>query len=187
MVVIGITGSIASGKSTVAKLIAKRKYPLFSADKIVLNLYKKKKFTNLLIKKFKLKNKKKIKNQIKLIIKKNKEKLKILENIIHPVVRREMNVFLKKKKKKFLILEIPLLIESKLNRYFDNIIFVDTEKKLRLKRYLKRSNDKKTFETLNKRQISPIIKKKSCDLIINNNYSLAILKKNVKKIIANYE
>jgi dephospho-CoA kinase len=186
MVVIGITGSIASGKSTVARLIAKRKYPLFSADKIVLNLYKKKKFTNLLIKKFKLKNKKKIKNQIKLIIKKNKEKLKILENIIHPVVRREMNVFLKKKKK-FLILEIPLLIESKLNRYFDNIIFVDTEKKLRLKRYLRRNNDRKIFEALNKRQISSIIKKKSCDLIINNNYSLAILKKNVKKIIANYE
>jgi dephospho-CoA kinase len=186
MVVIGITGSIASGKSTVARLIAKRKYPLFSADKIVLNLYKKKKFTNLLIKKFKLKNKKKIKNQIKLIIKKNKEKLKILENIIHPLVRREMNVFLRKKKK-FLILEIPLLIESKLNRYFDNIIFVDTEKKLRLKRYLRRNNDRKIFEALNKRQISSIIKKKSCDLIINNNYSLAILKKNVKKIIANYE
>ena len=97
-----------------------------------------------------------------------------------------MNVFLKKKKK-FLILEIPLLIESKLNRYFDNIIFVDAEKKLRLKRYLSRNNDRKIFEALNKRQISPIIKKKLCDLIINNNYSLAILKKNVKKIIANYE
>ena len=53
MVVIGITGSIASGKSTVARLIAKRKYPLFSADKIVLNLYKKKKLTNLLIKNLK--------------------------------------------------------------------------------------------------------------------------------------
>jgi len=186
MIVIGITGSIASGKSTVAKLIAKRKYPLFSADKIVLNLYKKKKFTNLLIKKFKLKNKKKIKNQIKLIIKKNKEKLKTLENIVHPLVRKEMNAFLKKKKN-LLVLEIPLLIESKLKRYFDSIIFVDAKKKLRLKRYLKRSNDKKTFETLNKRQISPIIKKKLCDLIIYNNYSLAILKKNVKKIIANYE
>ena len=186
MIVIGITGSIASGKSTVAKLIAKRKYPLFSADKIVLNLYKKKKFTNLLIKKFKLNNKKKIKNQIKLIIKKNKEKLKTLENIVHPLVRKEMNAFLKKKKN-LLVLEIPLLIESKLKRYFDSIIFVDAKKKLRLKRYLKRSNDKKTFETLNKRQISPIIKKKLCDLIIYNNYSLAILKKNVKKIIANYE
>ena len=186
MIIIGITGSIASGKSTVAKLIAKRKYPLFNADKIVLNLYKKKNFTNLLIKRFKLNNKKDIKNQIKLIIKKNKEKLKTLENIIHPLVRREMNVFLKKKKN-FLVLEIPLLIESKLNRYFDSIIFVDAKKKIRLKRYLKRNNDKKTFETLNKRQISPIIKKKLCDLIVYNNYSLSILKKNVKKIITNYE
>jgi len=38
MNIIGITGSIASGKSTVAKLIARKKYPLFSADKIVINL-----------------------------------------------------------------------------------------------------------------------------------------------------
>ena len=61
MTVIGITGSIASGKSTVAKIIAKKTYPLFSADKVVADLYKKKTFINLLVKTFKL-NKKKILN-----------------------------------------------------------------------------------------------------------------------------
>ena len=186
MIVIGITGSIASGKSTVAELIAEKKYPLFNADKVVLNLYKNNKFITLLSKKFRLSSKKKIKNQIKLIIKKNKKNLKILERIIHPLVRKEMNNFLKIKKK-ILILEIPLLIENKLSRYFDKVIFVDAKKKIRLKRYLKRNNDKKTFEVLNKRQISSVVKKKACDLTINNNYSLTILKKNVKKIVKHYE
>ena len=97
-----------------------------------------------------------------------------------------MNNFLKKKEK-ILVLEIPLLIEGKLNKYFDKIIFVDAKKKLRLKRYLKQNTDKETFEILNKRQLSPILKKKVCDLIINNNYSLGILKKNVKKFTKNYE
>ena len=97
-----------------------------------------------------------------------------------------MKIFLKKKKK-FLILEIPLLIESKLNKYFDKIIFVDAKKKIRLKRYLKFNNDKNTFEVLNKRQLSPVVKKKICDITINNNYSMVILKKNVKKFIKNYE
>ena len=186
MIVIGITGSIASGKSTVAQLIAKKKYPLFSADKVVLNLYKNSQFVKMLARKFKLKDEKKTKDQIKLIVKKNKSKLKILEKIIHPLVRKKMNIFLKKKSK-ILVLEVPLLIESKLNRYFDKIVFVDSKKKLRLKRYLQNNNDEKTFEMLNKLQLSPIVKKKACDFVINNNYSLVILKMNVKKFMKTYE
>jgi dephospho-CoA kinase len=186
MIIIGVTGSIASGKSTVAKFIAKKKYPLFNADKIVLDLYKDKKFVTLIFKKFNLNNKNKIKKQIRSIVKKNKGKLKILESIIHPLVREKMYNFLKMKSK-ILVLEVPLLIESKLNRYFDKIIFVDAKKKIRLKRYLNRNNDKKMFEMLNKNQLTPVIKKKVSDLVINNNYSLAVLKKNVKKFIKIYE
>ena len=186
MITIGITGSIAAGKSTVAKFIARKKYPLFSADKVVGDLYRNNNFNKLLIKTFNLNNKKNIKNQIKFIIKKNKNRLKIIENIIHPLVRKKMNIFLKKKSK-ILVLEIPLLIESKLSKYFDKIIFVDADIKLRLKRYLKQSKDPKMFEMLNKRQLSSSIKKKICDYTINNNYSLTILKKNVKKFIDNHE
>ena len=186
MKIIGITGSIASGKTTVAHLMAGKKYPLFSADKVVSQLYKNKKFTRLIVKKFKLKNKRNIKGQIRFLVKKNKKKLIMLEKIIHPAVRKKMKIFLTLKKK-ILVLEIPLLIESKLNRYFNKIIFVDAKKNLRLKRYLKTHNDRTIFETLNKRQLSPIAKKKTCDFIINNNYSLAILKKNVKKIVKEYE
>ena len=98
MKIVGITGSIASGKTTVAHLMAGKKYPLFSADKVVSSLYKEKNFNKTLIKKFKLKRGKKTKDQIKLILKKNKKNLYKLESIIHPFVRKKMINFLKKKK-----------------------------------------------------------------------------------------
>ncbi len=186
MRIVGITGSIASGKTTVAHILAGKKYPLFSADKTVSDLYKKKNFVKILIRKFKLNENKNIKEQIKLILKKNKKKIHELESIIHPLVRKKMKIFLKKKNK-FLFLEIPLLIESKLKKYFDKIIFVDAKKKIRLKRYLKRNGKKKTFNLLNNRQLSPANKKKICDYTVNNNFSLAILKKNVKNFIKTYE
>ena len=65
MIKIGVTGSIASGKTTVTSLIRKNKYPLFDADKCVKNLYKDKKFIKKIIKKFKLNKVKDIKAQIK--------------------------------------------------------------------------------------------------------------------------
>ena len=185
MKIIGITGSIASGKTTVAQLMAGKKYPLFSADKIVAKLYRKKIFTKILIKKFKLKDNHNVKDQIKLILK-NSNNLHKLESVIRPFVRKEMLSFLKKKSK-MLFLEIPLLIESKLNRYFDKLIFVRANKNLRLKRYLRKKGDKKTFTLLDKRQLSPTLKKNICDYTINNNYSLAILRKNVKNFMRNYE
>lgn len=186
MSIIGITGSIASGKTTVANLLSKKNYPLFSADKIVSNLYTKQFFVKVLIKKFNLKHNKKIKEQIKIVLKKNKKNLYKLESIIHPIVRKEMKIFLKKKNK-FIFLEIPLLIESKLNKYFDTVIFVDAKKSIRLNRYLKKNGNKKNFNLLNRRQLPSLIKKKMCDYTINNNYSLAILKKTVKIFIKNHE
>ena len=186
MKIIGITGSIASGKTTVALLMAGKKYPLFSADQIVSNLYKKKSFIKILVKKFKLKNKEKIKNQIKFILKDNENSINKLESIIHPFVRKEMIKFFKKKNK-LLFLEIPLLIESKLNKYFDRLIFVGAKKNLRLKRYIKKKGDRKIFSILDKRQLSSTLKKRICDYTINNNYSLAILQKNVKNFTKKYE
>ena len=65
---------------------------------------------------------------------------------------------------------------------YDKIIFVNSRKDLRLKRYLKRGNNKRFFNLLNKRQLSPAKKIKYCDYVINNNNSLKLLKKNVKII-----
>ena len=184
MLKIGITGSLASGKTTVAKIISAKKYPLFDADKVVKKIYQTNTFRTKALKKLKLKNKKNIKNKIKKIISKNKKSLKVLEKIIHPIVRKEIRKFSKKNKnKKFLIFEIPLLIESKLMKDYDKIIFVNSRKDLRLKRYLKKGNNRKIFNLLNKRQLPPAKKIKFSDYVINNNNSLRNLKKSVKIFI----
>tara|TARA_B100000029_G_scaffold339520_1_gene331718 strand:+ start:988 stop:1551 length:564 start_codon:yes stop_codon:yes gene_type:complete len=183
MIKIGVTGSIASGKTTVARMLSGRKYPLFDADKEVNKIYKKNSFKNKIYKKFKLKNKKNIKKKIKKIISINKNSLKSLEKIIHPLVRRQLRNFVKRnKRKKFIIFEIPLLVESKLMKNYDKIVFVNSKKALRLKRYLKKGKNEKIFNLLNKRQLPPVKKIKFCDYVINNNSSLKKLKKNVKLI-----
>ena len=82
-----------------------------------------------------------------------------------------------------LVFEIPLLFESKLGKYFNTIILVNAKKSLRLKRYLSKGGNKKMFSILNKRQISPTIKKKLSDFSIDNNRSTKELKKYVTKII----
>ena len=184
MIKIGITGSLASGKSTVAKIIASKKYPLFDADKVVKQIYQTNIFKNKIFRKFKFKTKKNIKNNIKKKIIKNEKFLKDLEKIIHPIVRKQIRIFLKNnKKKKFVIFEIPLLIESKLMKNYDKIILVNSRRDLRLKRYLKRGYNRKIFNLLNKRQLSPVKKIKFCDYVINNNGSLKLLKKNIKNIM----
>ena len=99
MIKIGITGSLASGKSTVAKLMSKKKYPIFNADKVVGALYKKKSFLIRIKKRFDFKDSKNLKIKIKSLIKKDKTALKKLELIIHPLVRKEMKIFMKKKKR----------------------------------------------------------------------------------------
>ena len=184
MIKLGITGSLASGKTTVARMFSRGKYPLFNADIVVKKIYKKKFFKNKVYNKFKLKNKKNIKNKLKKIISKNKKSLKDLERIIHPLVRREVRNFSKKnKRKKLVIFEIPLLIESKLMKNYDKIIFVNSKKSLRIRRFLKRGKNIDIFNLLDKRQLPPAKKIKHCDYVINNNNSLNNLKKIVNSII----
>ena len=88
--------------------------------------------------------------------------------------------FMRLKKKKILIFDIPLLIESKLMKYFDIIVFVGAKRKVRLRRYLHKKGDRKIFTILDKRQITPRKKIKISDHVIYNNSSIKILKKNVK-------
>ena len=188
MIRIGLTGSIASGKTTASKIISRRRGPLFSADEIVKKIYKKTNFQKALLKKLKIKSRSDFKKKIKDIIFSKKGTLKKLEEIIHPMVRKEMLVFLKKNKnKKFLFLEIPLLIESKLTRYFDVIIFIKSKRNLRLKRFRLKKGNIKLFSLLDSHQLKDTKKMKFCDHIVVNNGSLSVLKKKLRSIINIYE
>ena len=188
MIKIGITGSLASGKSTASKFLSGKYGPLFSADNAVKELYKNSSFKILIRKKFKIKSNNQIKKNLKKMILNNSAHLKKLEKIIHPLVRKKMKKFtLKNKNKKFLFYEIPLLVESKLMRYFDLIIFIKSKKQLRLKRFKSKSRDQKLFNLLNSKQMRDDKKIKFCDYVVVNEKNLKILKKNLSIIISKYE
>ena len=191
MIKLGITGYIGSGKTSVTNIIKKNtKIPTFCADDAVNVIYKK----DIKIKKklFKiepsLKNKKFLKKKVINLIYKNKKFLNKLEKIIHPLVRKRMNKFIKKNKnKKTILLDIPLLIENKLYKKLDKIILIQCKRELRIKRFLKTGRDINLFKLLEKKQLSFVYKKKFADYIIKNNKNLKNLKKNVVYLIKNIE
>ncbi len=183
---IGITGSIASGKTSVGKIITFKKGPFFSADEAVKKLYNNLSLKNKISKKLKFRSSTNFKIELKKSVIKNPKKLKILEKIMHPLVRKKMFTFLKKNKnKKYVFCEIPLLIESKLTQYFDVIILVRSKKKVRLKRFLKKGGDFKLFNLLNSLQLKESKKTIYCDYIIVNNTSLSFLRKHSLNIMNN--
>ena len=105
--------------------------------------------------------------------------------IVHPEVRFSMDNFIKKNKnKKFVILDIPLLMENNINKKNDILIFVDAKKKEINKRLKKRPNfNLKIAKKLKKIQLSVETKKQRSDFIIKNNFRNNSVKKNVKKIL----
>ena len=188
MIKIGITGSLASGKTTASKILSKRYGPLFSADKAVKELYQNKKFKYQISKKFGLKNNNQIKKSLRKLIIKDKSNLIKLEKIIHPLVRKKMKKFIFKiKYKKTLFYEIPLLIESKLMKFFKIIIFIKSKKKLRLKRFKLNNGSNELFNFLDGKQLSDKIKIRHCNYVVVNDKNFNILKKNLLDIFKKYE
>ena len=188
MIKVGITGSLASGKTTASKILSYKRGPLFSADKAVLELYKKKSFKSFISKKFNIKNNNQIKKSIKKLILKKRDNLKKLERIVHPLVRKKMKEFtLKNKKENILFYEIPLLIESKLMKFFNITIFIKSKKALRLKRFKSKNGEKKLFTLLDKKQMNVQKKIRFCDYVVVNEKDLKILKKKLSSIISKYE
>ena len=188
MIKIGITGSLASGKTTASKILSSKRGPLFSADKAVKELYKNKNFKSLVSKRFKIKNNSQLKKSLKKLILKNKNNISKLERLVHPLVRKKMKKFTSNNKnKKLLFYEIPLLIESKLMKNFNLVVFIKAKKQLRLKRFLSKSGDKKLFNLLNNKQMNDIKKIQFCDHVVVNEKNLNILKMNLLAIISKYE
>ena len=185
MIRIGILGDIGSGKSFVAKKFG---YPVFNADHEVSKLYKR---DRKVFKKLKETLPKYIssfpinKTQLSIAILANNINLKKIIKIVHPIVRLKMNKFIKKnKKKKFVVLDIPLLLENKINKKNDVLIFVDAKKSEINKRLIKRKGfNKKIIKSLKKFQLPLELKKKKSNFVIKNNFINESAKKSVKKIL----
>jgi len=185
MIKIAIIGDIGSGKSHVAKLFG---YPVFNADIEVAKLYKKNRrcYKNLkkslpdYIKSFPVK-----KNKLSDAIIDNQNNLKKINKIIHPEVRLCMNSFIKKNKfKKIVVLDIPLLLENKINNKNTILVFVNAKKEEINKRLIKRANiNFNLIKKFKKLQLPLELKKKKSKFIINNNFKNNYVKKNVKKVL----
>jgi dephospho-CoA kinase len=185
MIRIGILGEIGSGKSFVAKVFG---YPVFNADYEVSKLYKKDK-------KIFIKLNKKLpkyifkfpidKNEITTAILSNKNNLKKIITIVHKEIKKKMKLFLKKNKgNKIVILDIPLLLENKINNKQDILIFVDSKKKDIEKRLIKRKNfDRKLFNKFKKMQLSSFYKKKKSHFVIKNDFKKQSVKNEIKNIL----
>jgi dephospho-CoA kinase len=185
MIKIAVVGDIGSGKSHIAKLFS---YPVFNADQEVANIYKKnknffKKLKKILPKYFTEFPANKI--QIIKAIEDSEKNLKKITKIIHPEVRKKLYAFLKKnKKRKAIILDIPLLLENKLNQKSDIIVFVQSKKSEIIKRLKKRDNfNLKLYNKFKKIQLPLSYKKKKSNYIIKNNFTNKFVKMIVKKIL----
>jgi len=184
MIRIGIVGDIGSGKSYVAKQFG---FPVFNADIEVNKIYKKNRKCFKKLKKtfpnhiFSFPVKKK---ELLRAISENKNNVKKINKIVHPEVRLRIKKFIKKhKKKKAVVLDIPLLLEGKINNRRDILIFVESQKKEISKRIRKRYNfNPKVLKKLKKLQLPLETKKKKSNFIIKNNFKSMLVKKNVKII-----
>ena len=185
MIRIALVGDIGSGKTFISNLF---RYPVFNADLVVSNLYKKDKFLFRKIKKRfpnKVKNFPLKKEELQKIIFQNKKNLNVLGKIIHPIVRKRMENFFKiNKEKKFVVLDVPLYLENRLNKKKDIIIFVEADKKKIRQKLNKRKNiNSKLINMLRRNQLPIKLKRKKSTHIIKNNFIRNTAKKNVKLIL----
>ncbi len=185
MIKIGILGDIGSGKSYVAKKFG---YPVFNADAEVSKLYKKNK---IIFKKLKKKFPSHFhslpidKKEISKLILKKQSNLKKIVKIIHFEIKNRMKIFLRKnKEKRIIILDIPLLLENKINNKKDVLIFVQTKKSDILKKLRKRKNfNKKLMDKFSNIQLPLDYKKKKSQFVIKNDFTKRTVLKYIKNIL----
>jgi dephospho-CoA kinase len=185
MIRIGILGDIGAGKSFVAKNFG---CPIFNADQEVAKLYESNKEIFIKLKKKLPKfirsfpiDKKEITNAILT----NKKNLDIIIKIIHLEIRKELSIFLKEnRKEKIVILDIPLLLENKINNKKDILIFVDSKKTQILKRLKKRKNfNEIIFKKFKNIQLPVSYKKKKSQFIIRNDFTKKNVINRIKSIL----
>ncbi|MDC3373073.1 dephospho-CoA kinase [Candidatus Pelagibacter sp.] len=185
MIKIGILGDIGSGKSYVAQNFG---YPFFNADYEVAKIYnqnknifnKLKKSLPKYIHSFPIEKK-----EISTAILADENNLKKIIKIVHLEIRKKMNTFLKKNKnKKIVILDIPLLLENKINKKNDILVYVDSPKSDILIRLKKRKNfNQKLLKKFRNIQFPSSYKRKKSHFVIKNNFTKRSVKDGIKNIL----
>lgn len=188
--IIGITGGIGSGKSTVSELIEDAGYPVYYSDiraKTIVhdNAELKQKIKELLGEKAYDENGFYDRKYVAETVFENEELLLKLNSLIHPAVKMDFEKWVSQQTTPFVFKETALLFELKLNKSCYKSLLVTADDNCRLKRVMDRDN--KTYrevETIMLRQMPEKDKVKLTDYIIFNNDGLEELEQETKKILA---
>lgn len=155
MKIIGLTGGVASGKSTCSAYLVNKGYNIFDADAEVRKLYDDPEFLKKLKTIFPdvFENDILNKNLLRQNVFSNPEETKKIEQLIHPLVEQKCDEFIKKNKDKDIIfLDVPLLFESGWHKKCDEVLSILCDANIRKKRYIKRGGIPEIFDNIIKRQ-----------------------------------
>ena len=187
--VVGITGGIASGKSTVCKYLISLGYPVIDSDEISRNLSQKKMpIYNVILESFGLEyflpNLELDREKLGRYIFSNMDARQKLNTITHPIIVEEMKNLIQKSEENLIFLDIPLLFEAKLSYLCDTIVCVYVDQETQLKRLINRDGISKEYAlTKIASQMSLEEKKKKSDYVIESKGSFTETQKNIKKIL----
>ncbi len=192
---IGLTGTLAAGKSTVAEIFKKKGFKVIHADDVAKKMYLKDEVKKKIIDKFgresyfddQTLNTKYLANTIFS----KKENVEWINQLIHPLVKEELKKELEKAKEgEIIVYDVPLLFESNshLHQEFDLFIVIDAPLEIRIKRTHVRNNwTKEEFLKREKNQMPAEKKRTLSNCVIWNDKSLDILEKKIDFIIKNIE
>ena len=175
-----LTGGIGTGKSTVATMLKLYGYKIIDADEISKKIFETKKEKIKQI--FGTNNRK----ELRKIVFNNKNKLKILEDLILPDVKKEILKKAKELEKDNIIyfIDLPLFFEKQNYPEFNKVLVVYAPKEIQIQRVIKRDNvDEKGALLIINNQIDIEEKKKKADFVIDNSKDLKHLQKEIEKFL----
>lgn len=194
--IIGLTGGIATGKSTVSSMLATFDVPIIDADKIARDVVKPGKSSYVeIVREFgsKILRKDRTINREELgkIIFANQEKRELLNSIVHPAIRKEM---IKQRDDyvrsgvKSVVLDIPLLFESNLTTYVHKTVVVYVPQHIQLKRLIKRDclSEEEALKRINS-QIPISEKTKMADAVIDNSQTKEKTFQQIKSLLQDWK
>jgi len=176
ILIIGITGSIACGKSLVSNYLQEKGYTIIDADKIGHTALENDEVKKQLVNKFGksiLKDNEVNRVTLGKLVFENNENLKELNNIIHPQIRKNISEQIQvHKNEKLVFVDVPLLFEAKFDDLVEKIIVISLDEKIQLERLMNRNSLSKE-EALQriKSQIPVREKEKLGDYVVDNSFT----------------
>ncbi|MFC5543092.1 MAG: dephospho-CoA kinase [Bacilli bacterium] len=194
--IIGLTGSIASGKSTVSNMLKEYGFPIVDADVVARQVVEPgsetlKKIAEAFGEEVLTENGELDRKKLGSIIFNDEEKRQLLNSIIHPAIRKEMlrqrDEYLEKGEKT-VIMDIPLLFESKLQHFVDKILVVSVSEDVQLERLMKRNQlTEEEAKARIQSQLPLSVKEQGADAVINNNGSIEETRKQLEQILKDWD